>query len=135
MTERFERPTKADLSCLARMRADYICVLGLEDPSDLSVEVLQNAIDRRLVAPEDIYRLQCLGVALGDLFCLLGEFEWRMIDDEHGRDPTIASKSRVWNLNALTVISKRVEAGEAFDVAGFIDFALTSSRTKGASVQ
>ena len=135
MTERFERPTEADLSRLAGMRADYTDILGLEDPSDLSVEVLQDAIDRHLAAPEDTYRLQCLGVALGDLFCRLGDFEWRMIDDEYGRDPTIASKSRIWNLNALTVISKRVQAREAFDVAGFIDFALTSSRTRGASVQ
>jgi hypothetical protein len=39
-----------------------------------------------------------------------------MITDEYSTDPTLRFKNTTMNINALTMISKRVERGERVDV-------------------
>jgi hypothetical protein len=46
---------------------------------------------------------------------------WVMITDEYGSDPTLRFKDTSININALTMISKRVERGESVDVCKLLE--------------
>ncbi|HTT23398.1 MAG TPA: DUF3806 domain-containing protein [Candidatus Sulfotelmatobacter sp.] len=43
-----------------------------------------------------------------------------MITDEYGTDPTLRFKNKSVNINALTMISKRVERGDPVDVLSLL---------------
>lgn len=83
--------------------------------------VLQRLIDDDAFKKTQTYELQCLGVAFGDV--LEGELplSWAMVTDEYGTDPTLRLKNRPVNINALTMISKRVERGEAVNLAQLLE--------------
>jgi Domain of unknown function (DUF3806) len=85
------------------------------DRSDLLV--LQRMVDDRVFSPSQTYELQSLGVVFGDVLAGQLGVRWVMVTDEYGTDPTLLIPGTTANLNALTVISKRVERGEAVDVA------------------
>ena len=78
--------------------------------------VLQRLLDDKAFKKSQTYELQCLGVTFGDV--LVSEFplRWVMITDEYGTDPTLRFKNTSVNINALTMISKRVERDETVDV-------------------
>lgn len=77
---------------------------------------LQRLIDDKVYKKSQTYELQCLGVAFGDV--LASELSrWVMITDEYGTDPTLRFKNTSLNINALTMISKRVERGEPVDLS------------------
>ena len=65
---------------------------------------------------EQTYELQCLGVVLGDVFVQELGMEWVMVEDEYGRDPAVRLLGTDVIMFPLTMISKRVERGEAVDV-------------------
>jgi hypothetical protein len=83
--------------------------------SDLPV--LQRLIDDKVFEKSQTYELQCLGVAFGDV--LTGELpvRWLMATDEHGTDPTLRFKKTTLQINALTMISRRVEQDAQVDVS------------------
>lgn len=68
------------------------------------------------IEPTETVKLQCLGVTLGDAFVQGAGLRWVIVDDETGRDPALALEGTSLLLFPLTMISKRVEAGEAVDV-------------------
>ena len=78
--------------------------------------IIQRLIDDKFFKKSQTYELQCLGVVFGDV--LAGELplRWVMITDEDGIDPTLRFKNTSININALTMISKRVERDEPLDV-------------------
>ncbi len=79
-------------------------------------------LDQGVVEPEATYTLQALGLAFGRVF--LNEFpdyDWWMVEDEHGRDPAIRYKETSLLVFPMTMISKRVEDGEPFDVHELFD--------------
>ncbi|HCK84482.1 MAG TPA: hypothetical protein DHW63_08185 [Hyphomonadaceae bacterium] len=84
---------------------------------------MQAIVDARLFAPHQTYELQCLGVALGDALAFDGRFNWVIVTDEFGRDPTLRWKATSLNVNALTMISKRVEAGDEVPLSDLWDWA------------
>jgi hypothetical protein len=87
------------------------------DHSLTDLDRLQLLLDLGRLAPTDTYELQCLGVALGAVFTAnVPDFEWAIVDDEFGRDPTIRRRGTTLQINVLTQISKRVERGEKVDV-------------------
>jgi len=63
------------------------------------------------------YELQCLGVAFGDVLASELPLRWVMVTDEYGTDPTLRFKETTLQINALTMISKRVERGEAVNIS------------------
>ena len=65
---------------------------------------------------DQTYELQSMGVVLGDVFVQDMGFHWLMIEDEYGRDPGIRYAESSVILFPLTMIAKRVEAGEQVDV-------------------
>ena len=73
--------------------------------------LLQRLLDDRLFMKSQTYELQSLGVAFGDVLTSEFSLRWVMITDEYGTDPTLRFKNTSTNINALTMISKRVLSG------------------------
>jgi hypothetical protein len=78
--------------------------------------ILQRLLDDKAFKKSQTYELQSLGVAFGDVLTSEFPLRWVMITDEYGTDPTLRFKNTTTNINALTMISKRVERDEAVDV-------------------
>jgi hypothetical protein len=79
--------------------------------------VLQKFIDDGVFSKSQTYELQCLGVAFGDVLASELPLRWVMVTDEYGTDPTLRFKDTTLQVNALTMISKRVERDEAVNVS------------------
>ena len=78
--------------------------------------IIQRLIDDKVFKKSQTYELQSLGVVLGDVLASELPLRWVMITDEYGTDPTLRLKDTSVNINALTMISKRVERDEPVDV-------------------
>jgi len=120
--------TKDDLARLETARmvvSDLVrAQLGDAAASSIDLAVLQTLLDRKVPAPDETYKLQCMGIVFGDLLCARTRFEWRIVDDEYGRDPTLVYSGKAFQFNVLTAISKRVENGEDIDLVDMADWAL-----------
>ena len=57
-----------------------------------------------------------MGIVLGDVFVQELGLEWRVIEDEFGRDLCVQLRGTTLILFPLTMISKRIEKGETIDV-------------------
>jgi Domain of unknown function (DUF3806) len=78
--------------------------------------ILQRLLDDKVFKKTQTYELQSLGVVFGDVLANELPLRWVMITDEYGTDPTLRFKNTSININALTMISKRVERDEPVDV-------------------
>jgi len=85
--------------------------------SKSDLPVLQRLIDAKVFTKSQTYELQCLGVVFGDVLINELPLRWAMVTDEYGTDPTLRFKKTTVQINALTMISKRVERGEHVDVS------------------
>jgi hypothetical protein len=83
--------------------------------------VLQRLIDERVFNKAQTYELQCLGVALGDVLARELPLRWVMVTDEFGTDPTLRFKQMTLQVNALTIISKRIDRDEQVSVQWLLD--------------
>lgn len=68
------------------------------------------------VSAEDTWKLQSLGVALGDALAQDLMLDWVTVDDEYGRQPALSWPGTSILLFPLTMISQRLEEGEALDI-------------------
>jgi hypothetical protein len=83
--------------------------------------VLQRLIDDQAFSKTQTYELQSLGVALGDVMASELPLRWMMVTDEFGTDPTLRNKETTIQVNALTMISKRVERDEKVSVSRLLE--------------
>ncbi len=100
---------------LATSKQRYGTLALTRTKSDLPV--LQNLIDDRVFNKSQTYELQSLGVAFGDVLSSELPLRWVMVTDEYGTDPTLRFKKTTVQINALTMISKRIERNERVDVS------------------
>ena len=84
--------------------------------SEEDIPVLQALLDDNAFLPHQTYELQSLGIVFGDIFDAAPRYSWTIVTDEYGRDATIRYGETTLQINALTMISKRVERGETVDV-------------------
>ena len=77
---------------------------------------LRALLDAERFTPDQTYELQSMGIVFGDVFVQDMGFSWVMVEDEYGRDPAIKYEETSIILFPLTMISKRIERGEAVDV-------------------
>ena len=84
--------------------------------------ILQRLIDDKVFSKTQTYELQSLGVAFGDVLASELPLHWVMVTDEFGTDPTLRFKETTLNVNALTMISKRVEKGERPNLSELLRF-------------
>lgn len=74
---------------------------------------MQQALNSKQLNLQDTVGLQCLGAIFGQvLISQMPGFQWWMVSDEHGKDPCLRYLETDLLLYPLTLISKRVEAGE-----------------------
>jgi len=73
---------------------------------------LQHLLDDRAFNKSQTYELQSLGVAFGDVLSSELPLRWVIVTGEYGTDPTLRFKSTTVQINALTMISKRIERDE-----------------------
>jgi hypothetical protein len=119
---RFSDLSQADMTRLDRQRAVIAAAVkqryGVpalrKNASDLAV--LQRLIDDKAFAKTQRYELQSLGVAFGDVLASELPLRWVMVTDEYGTDPTLRFKNTTLQINALTMISKRVERSDSVDL-------------------
>jgi len=83
----------------------------------VDLPVLQRLIDDKVFKKSQTYELQCLGVAFGDVLTSELPLRWMMVTDEYGTDPTLRFKKTTFQINAPTMISKRLERDEHIDVS------------------
>lgn len=128
MAQVFTALAPDDEARLAAQRAVVERYLG-NDPQNLEnyatpagkLGLLRAILEARLFGPTHTYELQCMGVVFGDVFVQVLGWEWSMVTDEHGRDPCIQVPRSTVVLYPLTMISKRIEHGEAVDVFTLFD--------------
>jgi hypothetical protein len=119
----FSELTSADRQRLDQQRAVVAHVAkeryGTSPPTrtQKDLPILQRLLDDRVFKKSQAYELQSLGVVFGDVLASEFPLRWVMITDEYGTDPTLRFKDTSVNINALTMISKRVERDEAVDVS------------------
>lgn len=71
--------------------------------------------------PDETWKLQALGVVLGDAMVLRSGARWAEINDDGGADPCLRLNTRATKIVfPMTMISKRVEKGETLDVEDLI---------------
>jgi hypothetical protein len=124
---KIEPPTEKDIENIAMgvVHAGQVIEQALDEDLDgthQDLELIQRVLDQGLVEPEATYTLQAFGLAFGRVF--LNEFpdyDWWMVEDEHGRDPAIRYKETSLLVFPMTMLSKRIEDGDPFDVPELFD--------------
>ncbi len=77
-------------------------------------------IDDKAFSKSQTYELQSLGIAFGDVMASELPLRWVMVTDEYGTDPTLRFKGTTVQINALTMISKRVEKDEKVNLSDLL---------------
>jgi hypothetical protein len=99
------------------------------------IRLLQTILDGNWVAPDETWKLQSLGITLGDILVQTMGFTWVAVEDEDGRDPALRDGDTSIILFPMTMISKRVEDGEVINIAQLLDMAhdkVSELRERGA---
>ncbi len=123
MSQKIEAPNEDDVDRIARMIL-YARQLSEEltgqefDGSLDDLPRLQRILDSGSIQPEATTELQCLGLAFGKVFVENNDgYDWWMAEDEYGRDACVRYGETSLLAFPQTMLSKRVEDGEKFDVA------------------
>ncbi|HVU51678.1 MAG TPA: DUF3806 domain-containing protein [Polyangia bacterium] len=123
VASKFSELSAADVARLDRQRGVVATLLkrryGVPSLAKTKADVpsLQRLLDDHAFAVTQTYELQCLGVAFGDILVSELGLRWVIVTDDYGRDPTLRFGETTIQINALTMISKRIERGEAVDLA------------------
>ncbi len=122
MKQRIETPTEEDVDYIARMLiyageiTEEITGNGLVGELE-DLDTLQRVIDSKSIERESTQVLHALGLAFGKVFVNQSPgYDWWMVEDDYGRDPTIRYKETTLMVFPQTIISKRVEDGEEIDI-------------------
>jgi hypothetical protein len=122
LTPKFKELSDSDKVQLDRQRAVIALVAKQKYGSSgltktaADLPILQRLIDDNTFSKTQTFELQSLGIAFGDVLVSELPLHWMMITDEYGTDPTLRYKDKPVNINALTMISKRLERGEAVNL-------------------
>jgi hypothetical protein len=121
-TQKFTELSPDDITRLEQQRGvvagaakqRYGTVSLTKTKADLAV--LQRLIDDQAFSKTQAHELQCLGIVFGDVLAAELPLRWMIVTDEYGTDPTLRYKDTTVQINALTMLSKRVERGENINV-------------------
>jgi hypothetical protein len=80
------------------------------------LQLLDTIIRSDWIEPSETWKLQSLGVTLGDAVAQQTGLGWVAVEDHHGRDPALRYQNTSLVVFPLTMISKRIERGETVDV-------------------
>lgn len=80
------------------------------------VRILGAILSNKWIEPHETWKLQSLGVTLGDILAADHELEWTMVSDEDGTEPALRQAGTSLVLFPVTMISKRIENGEDVEI-------------------
>ena len=93
--------------------------------------LLQKILNAKLIDKTQTWELQSLGIVFGDALAnFITGLAWWEITDDWGTDPTLRFQETTLQLNALTMLSKRVEEGKETDVAHMANWLKTFVQTE-----
>ncbi len=87
------------------------------------LRVIDTILKSRWVTRDETWKLQALGIALGDALAQKLMLDWVTVDDEFGSDPALNWPGTTIFSYPLTMIAKRIEQGETIDVQVLFDTA------------
>lgn len=88
----------------------------LSGTRDNDLDILQALLDKNVVSRTDSYRLQAMGVVLGDIYAHEFGMHWVVYEDEKGKSRALQLGTSNDALFPVTMISRRVETGAHVDV-------------------
>ena len=124
---KFTELSREDSARLERQRAVVLAAAKQRNGTAVltrtkrDLPILQNLIDEKVFNKSQTYELQSLGVAFGDVLVSELPLRWVMVTDEYGTDPTLRFKETTIQINALTMVSKRIERDEPVSVQWLLD--------------
>jgi uncharacterized protein DUF3806 len=86
------------------------------DTLEGKLRLLETILRENWIRPSEASKLQSLGIALGDAFAEEMGLEWVTAEDDLGCDPALRDRGTSIVIFPLTMISKRIERGEAVDI-------------------
>ena len=86
------------------------------DSLEGKLRLIDTIIRSGWIEPTETLKLQCLGIAFGDVLVQSMGLRWVAVEDEYGRDPALRDDSKTTLFFPTTTISKRIERGEAVNV-------------------
>lgn len=93
----------------------------LYDTLEGKINLLEAILDAKWIESDETWKLQSLGVTLGDALAQKLALHWILVEDEHGSDPALHDPETTIILFPLTSISKRIEKGERVNVRNLFD--------------
>ena len=84
--------------------------------------LLDTILKSKRIGKDETLKLQSLGITLGDIIEQDLHFVWVEVEDEYGIDPALQLPDTTLIVFPQTMISKRIEMGEDFDIYRFYDF-------------
>ena len=88
----------------------------LSGTRDNDLEILQILLDKQIVNRNDSYRLQAMGVVLGDIYTREFGLHWVVYEDKQGKSRALQLDTGNDALFPVTMISRRAETGAHVDV-------------------
>ncbi|MEM7502335.1 MAG: DUF3806 domain-containing protein [Pseudomonadota bacterium] len=124
MTDQHSKPAVQTLTDdhVSQLSAQREWVAGHFDNATLyqdtsnKLRVVATVLESNWVDPSETVKLQCLGVALGDALAETVGLDWVTFSLEVDEWPGLRLEKTSLFIHPLTMISKRVEAGEDVDV-------------------
>ena len=131
--QQISEPTAEDLAHLAKQRAFIESYLSDESRANYQTAagklgLLRALLQAQVFRPDQTWNLQSMGIVLGDALAQELGLRWVMVEDEYGRDPALSVPGRSALVFPLTMISKRVEAGQPVDVFDLFNWAAQQAR-------
>jgi hypothetical protein len=114
--------TDEDVAALAEQRSLIESYLGDEESRRKyqkpvgKLGLLRALLEKQVFSAEQTYELQSMGVVLGDVFAQDLGMGWIVVEDSFGRTPALRYPNTTIILYPITMISKRIEAGEQVDI-------------------
>lgn len=113
-------PLSADLAADVDARREWVWAsVSADTPLDRSDDRTALSVISALLADvraDETWKLQSLGIVFGDVLARVTGAEWVQVDDERGTDAALRFGGPDDLAFPLTMISRRVEAGEEVDV-------------------
>ena len=131
MKQRVEEPSHEEL---LRIEAQRSWVRDHFDPDtrtqyetvDGKLKLLDAILSQDWIRPDETVKLQCLGIAFGDILVQDLGLRWITVEDEYGRDPALRLDGSSVLVFPLTTISKRIERGEKVDIYALLELSRTT---------
>jgi hypothetical protein len=94
---------------------------GKYDSLEDKLRLLDTIIRSGWIERNEKWKLQSLGITLGDALVQKMGLVWVTVEDEYGRSPALHDNGSTIVVFPLTAISKRIERGESVDVRELFD--------------